>query len=169
MQAFARGETDTLEGLNERALPFPDRFDLRSARVRAMLVWDTNGNRSRVDCEGNGFVVELLQKADTLAYRHIFATTFAGYPSPGNLITLPTQPGVSARSALQAMSDEIAGRAMPTIGLHPRLFEMLREGKAEQFVSERARHLAQLERAFMQDLDIQPAQADVGVAEIDTA
>ncbi|WP_345707217.1 DUF262 domain-containing protein [Kitasatospora paranensis] len=80
MKAFAGGKGG-LSYSGERARSFPERFDLRSARVRAYLLWDLQTFPERKNLDGGtANVLEQLATAHSETYRHVI--TQSGVPGP---------------------------------------------------------------------------------------
>ncbi|MDG6105165.1 DUF262 domain-containing protein [Dactylosporangium aurantiacum] len=169
MRAFALGEGGLrLDALTAR--PFPERFDLRSARVRTFVLWDLKefGHRRR-SVDGAPFdALRVLATADTDAYRRVITTSISSGSHPANRLILPTPPGVSLRKALAALPAELEDSVLTSHGIPRVAVERLRDGDLEGFIKERAAHLADRERSFMVTLGVEPAVDIQGDADIDT-
>jgi len=71
MRGFARGQTVSLTAAEETARPFPDRFDMRSARVRTLILWQL-AELPALDLQGVRLdVIDIIEKADNDAFRHV--------------------------------------------------------------------------------------------------
>jgi hypothetical protein len=163
MRSFAQGGAEPY-GTSERARPFPDRFDLRSARVRILLLWELMEFPRRLDVDGHGFdVVSMLERLDSKAYRPIVKG-----PSPANRVVLVTPPRTSVRQALIALPPAVAGLVLDSHGIPTHAYNKLVGGDASGFVAARAEFLAARERAFMKRLDIEPPETALGETDIDT-
>ncbi len=170
MKGFAYGGPEP-DGGNEQARPFPDRFDMRSARIRTFLLWELQELPERRDPTGRAFnALDELVKADTKAYRHIVASGTAGgnEQSPANRLIMPTAPGLSVRRALLTLAPDARDDVLASHGIPPEAMSLLRDGDDQGFIASRARHLAERERDFILRQGIQPADAAAGEAEIDT-
>lgn len=166
MCAFAKGDAE-LSFVGQVARPFPNRFDLRSARIRAFILWDLREFANRYDLAGETInAVGLLARSDTAAYRHV-VTKGPSISSPGNRLILPTPPRVSLRRALLDLSPE-RETILESHGIPQRALAYLRDGDGEGFVKERAAYLADRERSFMTSLDVEPSSEITGEADIDT-
>jgi hypothetical protein len=164
MRKFARGEA-ALDVSDQVARPFPERFDLRSARVRAYVLWELRAFPSRLRPNGQQTdPIDLLVRSDASAYRQVVARG-PGRSSPANRLVLPTEPGVSVRRALlDADPDMLASHGVPETAV-----DLLRNGDEEGFVLDRQRYLASRERDFIMSFDVAPPPELVGTAEIDTS
>jgi len=167
MRAFASGAAAS-PWEPQAARPFPDKFDLRSARVRAFIVWELAQFPSRF-IPSHGWIdpVELLARSDAEAYQHVIWNA-QSVSHPANRLIFPTSPGVSVRSALQALTLQEqqsveASHCVPAAAL-----ERLRNGDGEGFITSRARLLAEMERSFIADMNIEPSGIEEGEADIDT-
>ena len=92
MKDFASGYADSpWEPQNAR--PFPDKFDLRSARVRAFIIWELGEFKYR-RARGGGTIdpVEALAKSDAEAYQHVVRRVPERVPS-SEQIDLPDRAG----------------------------------------------------------------------------
>lgn len=166
MRDFARGDGE-LNFTGQIARPFPNRFDLRSARIRAFILWDLQEFATRRDLDGKVIDgVGLLARSDTTAYRHV-VTKGPGVSSPGNRLILPTPPGVSLRRALQELSPGDK-TLLQSHGIPQRALSYLRDGDGEGFIKERAIYLAERERIFITDLGVGLSSEILGEADIDT-
>ncbi|GAA3339534.1 DUF262 domain-containing protein [Amorphoplanes nipponensis] len=167
MRHFAlSGEDLNLKG--QIARPFPDRFDLRSARIRSFIIWELGTYRARLDLTGQPVdAVELLARSDAAAYRQIVIQG-AGRSSPANRLIFPTPPGVSVRRALTELSDALKDSVLESQGIPLAAAERLQQGDVEGFIRERAQHLASREREFMEQFSVLPPQELVGDSDIDT-
>ncbi len=170
MKKFAQGGPDP-DGCDEQARPFPDRFDMRSARIRTYLLWELQESPERQDPTGATFqALDELVKADTRAYRHVVASGAAGDSgqSPANRLIMPTVPGLSVRRALLTLAPDVADAVLASHGIPPEAMALLREGDDQGFIASRATHLAERERRFIVEKGIRPADAAAGGTEIDT-
>jgi hypothetical protein len=167
MSAFAAGEGDlNLSGQVSR--PFPDRFDLRSARIRAMILWELIEFSERLDARGERIdAIDLLARSDTSAYRQI-VTQCSNRSSPANRLIMPTAAGVSVRRTLLDLPAALEEAVLTSHGIPPEALAHLRRGDAEGFVRERALYLASRERIFMGLLGVSPSPDVLGEADIDT-
>ncbi|MBB6475780.1 GmrSD restriction endonuclease domain-containing protein [Sphaerisporangium rubeum] len=169
MKEFAGGRR-SLSVAGERSRPFPDRFDLRSARVRAFIIWELQEFPERLTAEGARIpAVEVLARAANAAYRHV--VTKRGAPavsSPANRLIMPTAPRVSVRNTLLNLPDHLRDVVLASHGIPLQAWELLRVNDDEGFVEMRRTTLAARERAFMATLGLTAGVDVVGEADIDT-
>lgn len=167
MKQFARGKVPSPWD-SEPARAFPDRFDFRSARVRAFLLWEIREYPIRVDADGRDIdPVELLARSHTATYSHVTR----GVPQashPANRLIFPTRPGVSVRAALMNLRPGIAEKVMASHGIPPSALQSLQSRDDEGFIIKRAELLITKERSFMAQMGIEPAEELGGETDIDT-
>ncbi|OIK05083.1 DUF262 domain-containing protein [Streptomyces monashensis] len=169
MKAFARGKGG-LSYSAERARSFPERFDLRSARVRAYLLWDlqTFPDRKNLD-DGTVNVLEQLATAHSETYRHVITQSgVPGASSPANRIVMTTPPGVSIRQALIRLAEDGRTDILDSHGVSLASIEHLKADAFTEFILARQHELAARERQFIESLGIKSADKEVGEADIDT-
>jgi uncharacterized protein DUF262 len=170
VRQFANG-TAELPIPASRARPFPNRFDLRSARVRALLIWEQQHFDARKDADGKVIdSIEVFAKAPTFAYRQIIVRSgLAAASSPANRLILPTAPRQSVRKALLGLDREIRGDVLRSHGISDEAFALLQTGEEEAFIESRQTTLAELERSFMASFGVVSDAGNlVGDADIDT-
>lgn len=150
------------------ARPFPDRFDFRSARVRAYLLWEMRHFRDRRDLNGNPInAVSLLASSGNTAYQHVI-TGAPNSSHPANRLMFPTPPGISPRRALLTLPDDISADILTSQGIPKEVLDRLTQGDGEGFIHQRASYLASLEADFIKSMGIEPASEPSGEADIDT-
>ncbi|MCB5911285.1 DUF262 domain-containing protein [Streptomyces pinistramenti] len=169
MKAFAEGRGE-LSYSGERARAFPERFDLRSARVRAYLLWDLQNFPERKNLDGELInVVDQLATAHRETYRHIITQSgVPGASSPANRIVMATPPGISIRQALIRLAEEGATDILDSHGVSPSSVEYLKDDEYADFIAARQHEVASREKAFIESLGIQSSEQEFGEADIDT-
>ncbi|MFI1646621.1 DUF262 domain-containing protein [Streptomyces avidinii] len=169
MKAFASGKGE-LGYSDERARAFPDRFDLRSARVRSYLLWDLQTFPNRKNPDGKPInVVEQLATAHRETYRHIITQSGVdGASSPANRIAMATPPGMSIRQALIKLAEEGATDILDSHGVSVASVEHLKSDDFAGFIAARQLEVAAHEKKFIETLGIQSVGQEFGVADIDT-
>ncbi|MGW5614548.1 DUF262 domain-containing protein [Streptomyces sp. NPDC003877] len=169
MKGFARG-THGLNYSGERARAFPERFDLRSARVRAYLLWDLQTYPERKNLDGSTTnVLKQLATAHSDTYRHIITQSgVPGASSPANRIVMRTPPGVSIRQALIKLAEEGRADILDSHGVSLTSIEHLKADQFTEFIHARQHEVAARERQFIESLGIESADREVGEADIDT-
>jgi hypothetical protein len=169
MKAFAEGKRE-LSYSDERARAFPERFDLRSARVRAYLLWDLQTFPERKNPDGKPInVVDQLATAHRETYRHII--TQSGVPeasSPANRIVMATPPGMSIRQALIRLAEEGQIGILDSHGVSLDSVEYLKTDDYADFIVARQHEVASREKEFIESLGIQSSEQEFGEADIDT-
>ncbi|WP_405695881.1 DUF262 domain-containing protein [Streptomyces coelicoflavus] len=169
MKAFAAGANE-LDYSGERARAFPERFDLRSARVRSYLLWDlqTFPDRKNPD-ESCINVADQLAKAHRETYRHIITQSrVRGASSPANRIVMATPPGMSIRQALIKLAEEGRTDILDSHGVSLASVERLKADDYADFIAVRQHEVAAREKQFIESLGILPSEQDFGEADIDT-
>ncbi|MFF2008017.1 DUF262 domain-containing protein [Streptomyces sp. NPDC058195] len=169
MKAFARGEGG-LSYSGERARSFPERFDLRSARVRAYLLWDLQTFPERKNPDGGtANVLEQLATAHSETYRHVITQSrVPGASSPANRIVMTTPAGVSIRQALIRLAEDGRTDILDSHGVSLASIEHLKVDEFTEFILARQHELAAKERQFIESLGIKSADKEAGEADIDT-
>lgn len=169
MKAFAVGEGE-LSYSGERARAFPERFDLRSARVRTYILWDlkTFPERKNPD-ESTINVVERLATGHRETYRHIITQSGVhGASSPANRIVMETPPGMSIRQALIRLAEEDKTEILESHGVSLASVEKLKSDNYADFIAARQHEVASREKEFIESLGILPSTREFGEADIDT-
>jgi hypothetical protein len=168
MKAFATGDR-AMPWEPQRARPFPNRFDLRSARVRAFILWELREYPTRVDTDGNGIeAARQVTLSATEAYRHVVLRNAESVSHPANRLILPTASGVSLRKALLTLPAASHEKVLDSHGIPQAAVNRLEADDGEGFIQERAKMLVALEREFMVKVGIEPPATETGEADIDT-
>jgi hypothetical protein len=152
----------------QAARPFPNRFDFRSARVRAFILWELREYPRRRGYDGKDInPVELLARSHTTAYQHVVRGT-PSVSHPANRLIFPTKPGISVRSALLSLPPGEEKAVLASQGIPLPAMVYLRAGDGEGFVAARADAMISRERSFMIEMGIVPAAEPDGETDIDT-
>jgi Protein of unknown function DUF262 len=107
MGAFERGDVQSFAALSERAKPFPERFDLRAARVRAFLLATMIPARPLHRRGQPVDVVAIFTSDDAAAVPRVFGRESAPMTStPANRILLPSLDRKGARQQLLDLPDD---------------------------------------------------------------
>jgi hypothetical protein len=169
MKSFAVGMADR-PWEPQAARPFPNRFDMRSARVRAFILWELRKFSSRLTDNGEAFdPVNALSASDSNAYQHVaFNVSKALASHPANRLIFPTAQGFSVRRALMNIPQEILPAVAKSHGIPRDAMDRLLIGDVDGFISERARFLEREEREFMISMEIDVPTVSSGEADIDT-
>ncbi|GAA4239995.1 DUF262 domain-containing protein [Actinomadura meridiana] len=152
-----------------RAQPFPNRFDLRSARVRAFIIWELGEFPDRLAADGTEIKgVDALAHEATSAYRHVVRKRgLSATSSPANRIIMTTEPGVSVKRTLLGLSSGVRGRVLSGHGIPEEAMDLLAAGDDEGFIKSRRDFLAERERVFMARFGL-VATLGEGETDIDT-
>ncbi|MFE4177507.1 DUF262 domain-containing protein [Streptomyces sp. NPDC056909] len=167
MKSFSLG-IDKLPWEPQTARPFPNRFDMRSARVRAFILWELREFNSRLTESGESFdPVKALSASDSNAYQHVlFKTPKASHPA--NRLIFPTGEGFSVRRALLNIPQDLLPNVTESHGIPSEAMNYLFDGDGEGFITERAHFLEMKERSFMETMGIEASSDYSGEADIDT-
>jgi hypothetical protein len=157
MDRFKRREAHSFVVLRERANPFPERFDLRSARVRAFLL-ATLVHKNPLHRPGQHVdVVSLLPSNDVASVPRVFPRIAPPLVSaPANRILLPTVDGRGARRQLLDLPDHERGEVLASHCIDDAAWAALQADDAADFVRTRTSYLIAVERELMRELDIEP-------------
>jgi hypothetical protein len=168
MRRFARGH-GTVTPKDSRPRPFPNRFDLRSARVRAFIIWELQEFPERLDADAQTVsAVDILARGATAAYRHVVNEPgVSAISSPANRLIMPTRPRTSVRTALLNLPASIREPVLTSHGIPEEALARLADGDGVGFIETRQRFLADRERQFMAGYGL-ATTSEVGEADIDT-
>ncbi|MCY4506914.1 MAG: DUF262 domain-containing protein [Acidobacteria bacterium] len=153
IRALAKSETETFNevDLDMPAQPFPDRFDARSARVRAFLLYlaslRPHALRSDVDLDP-GRLLSLLG-TDAVGYVVSNPDPRDLVSSPANRMFVEADHTGQALGALTDLDDDVLRRVLPTHGFPLNCIGRLRNGDRAGLIRERLDTLINGERDFM--------------------
>ena len=144
--------------LDAPAQPFPDRFDGRSARVRAFLLYLTSLKPRSLQDDGDLLDPgELLSTLGTGAVGHVFSNQ----PQLGDLISSPANRMFVDRDhvgqsvgALRDLSDDRLKKLLPTHGFPVDSINRLRTDDRAGLITARLNALIEGERKFMEVRDV---------------
>ena len=153
--------------LDAPAQPFPDRFDGRSARVRAFLLYLTSLKPRSLQDDGDLLDPgELLSTLGTGAVGHVFSNQ----PQLGDLISSPANRMFVDRDhvgqsvgALRDLSDDRLKKLLPTHGFPVDSINRLRTDDRAGLITARLNALIEGERKFMEVRNVMlPTQETAG-------
>jgi Protein of unknown function DUF262 len=153
MHKLAEGISEPFEvvSLDDQAQPFPMYFDMRSARVRCLLLVML---RLRPRDPRTGEVVpfqQVLREIGSESLARVFRNAGKYYISnPANRVILDRNPGVSVRDRFRSSPDGVRDAVLESHGISEGAFAAFMNDDPDDFVGLRARTLAQIEREFMQ-------------------
>jgi hypothetical protein len=129
----------------------PERFNTRSARLRAFLVWDLTERPFRLGLNGESFnAAKTLQKFGLRAYQKICTTrNLPNSSSFANRILLEVPLGGSARDELWNSPTNRRWEILKSAGSSSKAIQRLQDGDETAFIITRAEDLAQGERFFI--------------------
>ena len=134
------------------ARPFPDRFDGRSARVRAFLLYLASLQPRALSGEGNLDPGQLLSTLGTKAVGYVFSSSrIIGelFSSPANRMFLDSGHVGQAFGALADLSDDVLMELLPRHGFPAEAVHLLRNGDRVGLIRDRLETLIDGERTFM--------------------
>lgn len=176
MRAFADGEK-VLEDFagshgmfdfeEQRPRPFPDKFDLRSARVRAYLLWELRTFPHRYAVNGERYeAAEAIRKLDTAAFQRVWNKAgLAAASNPANRVVLDANPGLPTRDYISRCL--IRAEHEDILGIDRAILDRFLDGDDEGFIRLRAEALSRLERDFIEKMGAS-SPSSTGTTEIDT-
>jgi hypothetical protein len=173
MREFATNARQELPLQSFEALvrPFPNSYDLRSARVRALLIFMLTLKPLNPD---DGAPVEneqILHELDQRGLPEMFyrPPQRALASSPANRLLVGRNAKRSVRERLRSFPEERRSHVLQSHGISLEAYQALRQNKAQDFIEDRANTLAQLEGSFIRQLGIRPPSGiGDGEADIDT-
>ncbi len=160
---LARGKSETLNVVDPDAPaePFPDRFDARSARVRAFLLYLGSLRPRSLGQDGDLDPGGLLTRLGTDAVGYVVSN-----PDPRELVSSPAnRMFVDARHVGQAvraladLDDDVLRKLLPTHGFPLECISLLRNGDRAGLLKKRLDTLIRGERDFMAERNVKlPAE-----------
>jgi len=171
MRRLARGEISTLEfmPMNAPARPFPDRFYLLSARVRSFILFMLSLNPLDPAIGSPLDKAHIFHENGNQAMTYIFPRIKRELKaSPANRILLERVPEKPVKDQILSVKPEFKSEVLASHGIPYDAFNALSQNNAEKFIDIRAQYLAQVERDFISNLGIPPAEEIIGETDIDT-
>jgi hypothetical protein len=168
MDRFKQHTSHSFVALRERAKPFPERFDLRSARVRAFLL-ATLVRKAPLRRVGEWVnVVSLFPSDDVASVPKVFPRAPPPIVSaPANRILLPTVDGRSPRRQLLDLPMNERPEVLASHCIDNAGWEALQADDAAAFVRTRTGHLIAVERELMHALALEPPERETEDAPLD--
>ena len=150
---LAKGENETFNvvDLNTPAQPFPDRYDARSARVRAFLLYlsSLRPRSLRDDLDLNPGPLLSLLGTDAVGYVWFNPEPPELISNPANRLFVDKDHVGQALGALATLDDEKLRRLLPTHGFPNDCIGLLRNDDRAGLIAARQATLIVGERAFM--------------------
>ncbi len=155
--------------LDDRARPFPSSFDMRSSRVRALLLFMLTLEPLDPATAKPLETDRILHEHENRTLPYVFPRAEGLVSNPANRILLERKPEQSAREQLRSINPQNLDIVLDSHGIPREAYESLMQDDARGFIEARARHLMQIERVFMEKMGITfPTETDFGEADIDT-
>jgi hypothetical protein len=157
MHKLAEGSTEPFEvvSLGDQAQPFPLYFDMRSARVRCLLLVMLRLNPRDPQ---TGEIVpfqRVLREIGSESLARVFRNAGKDFISnPSNRVILDRNPGLSVRDRFRSIPDSIHEGVLKSHGITEEAFAAFLNDDSHEFIKARAKTLAVLERDFMQEKGI---------------
>ncbi|MBI9074559.1 MAG: DUF262 domain-containing protein [Desulfatibacillum sp.] len=156
--------------VDDPARPFPNRFDLRAARIRALLLFmlllepldPETGTPLQAD--------QVFRGPGTSALPYVFHRAPGGLTSsPANRVFLRTIQGRPAKVQLLGVYDELRQKVLESHCISEEAFHALQNDDARCFIETRAKDLERSEREFMVSLGLTlPKETGYAEPDIDT-
>ena len=157
---LARGEGPEFRviDLNAPALPFPDRFDGRSARVRAFLLYLASLQPLSLRKTGKPLdPSSLLSIHGTKAVGYVSSSQELHgelFSSPANRMFLDGDHVGNSFTALADLNDDVLRELLPTHGFPPESVRQLRDGDRKGLIRARLDTLINGEREFLRTRNV---------------
>jgi hypothetical protein len=161
---LADGQLDGFSAIStdDPATPIPQNFDMRSARIRSLLLVllaqrpidpATNKPLSASDIIGG---------SDAPTLTHIFPRASQALVShPANRIFLKKPPGLSMREFLVGVPPDIEKLVLESHAISPAALQALVQNDGDKFIVRRAEEFRKIETAFMQLIGVRSARPSV--------
>ncbi len=174
IRELARNERRSFNVVNleEQALPFPDYFDGRSARVRAFMLYLSSLNPRSVKRQEGPNKLPFISGANAIGYVWKEPSKAEEFSSiPANRIFLDDEVYGNAFDHLQNLEDDDLKEVLPSHGFPGNSLQKLRAGDRIEFIRMRQANLIRGEREFMEEKQVELPGMDIGktVADSDTS
>ena len=159
IRSLARGTGTgfSVVDLDAPAQPFPERFDGRSARVRAFMLYLTSLQPRSIRCAGSLDPGQLLATRGTGAVGYVFSNPGPLgdlFSSPANRMFVDADQFGQTFTDLAALSDEELMELLPTHGFRGDSLHRLRSGDRVGLIRDRLETLITGERDFMEERNV---------------
>jgi len=166
IQELAKGERNdfSVVNLNEKALPFPKRFNSMSARARAFLLYLVSLEPLSLTNQEKLEPGKLLSELGSSAIRYLWynpseAEEFSSISA--NRVFLDRDLVGNALDHLTDLDDSLLGKLLPSHGLPVDSIQTLRGNHRKEFILQRQEYLIQEERRFMEDRGVNLPESDI--------
>lgn len=140
--------------MEEEALPFPERFDPRSARVRAYTLFLLHQNLCNLENNKKLLPFSLLREHAHRAFAKIDAGKKRSM-TENRILLGPDNTVDDVLEQLKAVKKDSS--ALASHGITTKAFQKLKNGDLDSFFELRRENLIQLERDFMKEKGVKPA------------
>lgn len=176
IRELARGERASFKfvNLDEQALPFPDSFDGRSARVRAFMLYLSSLNPRPIRRQEEGLgpnESRSILRAGNIGYVWKEPSVAGEFSSiPANRIFLEDHIFGNAFDPLRDLEDDDLKEVLPSHGFPEESLQKLRDGDRKEFIRMRQENLIRGEREFMEEKQVKSSEMETGktIADSDT-
>jgi hypothetical protein len=172
MREFARDSKTKFKvmSLDDEARPFPQSYDMRSARVRALLIFMFSLKPLDPSTHKTLVADQILREYGNYSLPYVFPRApKKTLSNPANRILVNRVPGVSVKEQLTTIEDECLRDVLKSHAIPDDAYFALIGDEPVTFVDLRAKHLAKIEREFMLKLNIKvPPDIEAGETDIDT-
>ena len=163
IRGLARGTSEefSVVDLDSQAQPFPDRFDARSARVRAFLLYLASLRPRSLQGDGELDPGSLLSRLGTDALGYVWSNPGESDAvlSPANRLFVDPGHVGQAIGRLSELDDETLGTLLPTHGFSLDCIARLRNDDRTGLLESRRETLIAGERKFMAERNVElPAE-----------
>ena len=169
--AKGKGAGFNVIDLDAPALPFPDRFDGRGARVRAYLLYLMSLQPRSLRSADNLDPGLLLSTLGTRAVGYIsFSKESLGklFSSPANRMFLDGDQVGQAFSDLAVLNDDVLRKLLPSHGFPAESIDLLRNGDQASLIQARLGHLVNGERRFLETRTVKLPTERIGATIADS-
>ena len=172
--AIGNASDVTVVELDAPALPFPNRFDGRSARVRAFLLYLASLQPPSLDGTGTLDPGELLSVSGTRAMGYVFSSPTHIHEllsSPANRMFVDKGTARQTFSVLTNLDDDRLKKTLAGHGFPPESFDLLRRDDRRNLILARLRALIAGEREFLDSREVALPTEQTGetIADSDTS
>jgi len=158
IRGLARGTSEEFNvvDLGSQAQPFPDRFDARSARVRAFLLYLASLGPRSLQGDGDLDPGSLLSQLGTDALGYVWSNPDQSdmVSSPANRLFVDPEHVGQALGRLSELDDRTLDALLPTHGFSVDGIARLRNGDREGLIKSRRETLIAGERSFMAERNV---------------
>ena len=170
MRDLAENETTKLQvmPLEQIIRPFPDRYDTRSSRVRALLIFMFSLKPLEPETGEPIEVEKIVSEDENQGIAPVFPRIKNPLLSnPANRILLNRIAKKSIKDRLSSIQKNSQAAVLQSHGIPDEAYQALKRNGAKGFINTRMKHIIQLEREFMQQLGITPPPENSEETDID--